>query len=145
MTFRQDSHLRFIHFRNRTRTEIVRAPGLANVQISDQSVRRRLRESRRSVVGPILKQRHITAIHGLVHGVVGGFIPWQHILFSDGSRFSLRFSDGRYRVHCKRGEHCTDPCVYESARFGGGSVMVWLELVMMVALSSNCPRYIECR
>jgi hypothetical protein len=29
---------------------------------------------------------------------------WQHILFSDESRFSLRFSDGRYRVYHMRGE-----------------------------------------
>ena len=42
-----------------------RTPGLANVRISDQTVRRRLRESelraRLPVVGPILKQRHGTA------------------------------------------------------------------------------------
>ena len=42
-----------------------RTPGLANVRISDQTVRRRLRESgiraRLQVVGPILKQRHRTA------------------------------------------------------------------------------------
>jgi hypothetical protein len=40
------------------------APGLANVRISAQTVRRRLRESglraRRPVVRPILKQRHRT-------------------------------------------------------------------------------------
>jgi hypothetical protein len=48
----------------------------------------------------------------------------QHILFSDESRFSLRFSDGRYRVYCRRVVRFTDQCVYQSARFGGGSVMV---------------------
>jgi hypothetical protein len=51
---------------------------------------------------------------------------WQHILFSDESRFSLRFSDGRYRVYHMRGERFTDQCVYESDRFGGGGVMVWV-------------------
>jgi hypothetical protein len=50
---------------------------------------------------------------------------WQHILFSDESRFSLRFSGGRYRVYRMRGKRFTDQCVYESDRFGGGSVMVW--------------------
>ena len=42
---------------------------------------------------------------------------WQHILFSDESRFSLRFSDGRYRVYHRRGEHFMDQCVYESRQF----------------------------
>jgi hypothetical protein len=41
------------------------SPGLANVRIAGQTVRRRLRESglraRRPVVGLILKQRHRTA------------------------------------------------------------------------------------
>jgi hypothetical protein len=45
--------------------------------------------------------------------------------FSDESRFSLCFSDGYYLVYRRRGERFTDQCVYESDRFGGGSVMVW--------------------
>ena len=28
-------------------------------------------------------------------------------------------------MYRRRGEHCTDQCVYESDCFGGGSVMVW--------------------
>ena len=62
-----------------------------------------------------------------MHAVVAGRLhTWQHILFSDVSRFSLRFSEGRYRVYRRRGERFTaDQCVYESARFGGGNVMVW--------------------
>ena len=80
-----------------------RTPGLANIRISGQTVRSRLRESefraRRPVVGPILKQRHRTtrlardrARHRWrLH-------TWQHILFSDESRFLLRFSDERYRI-----------------------------------------------
>ena len=37
------------------------------------------------------------------------------------------------------GGRFTDQCVYESDRFGAGSIMVWavLEFVMMVALSSK--------
>jgi hypothetical protein len=56
-----------------------------------------------------------------VNVVVGGFTP----LFSGESRFSLRLSDGRYRVYRRREERFTDQCVYESDRFGGGGVMVW--------------------
>jgi transposase len=64
---RQDRHLRLIHLRKRIITAentARRTPGLANVRISGQPVRRRLRESglraRRPVVGTILKQRHST-------------------------------------------------------------------------------------
>jgi transposase len=124
----QDSHLRLIHIRNRmiTAEDIARrTPGLANVLISGQTVPRRLRESglraRRPVVGPILKQRHrITRL-----AWARARRRWQHILFSDKSRFSLRFSDARYRVYRRRGGLLTNQCVYESDRFGGGSVMIW--------------------
>ena len=62
---RQDRHLRLIHLWNcmiTTEDSARRTHGLANVRISGQTVRRRLRESvlqaRRPVVGPIIKQRH---------------------------------------------------------------------------------------
>ena len=64
---RQDGHLLLIHIRNRMITAentARRTHGLANVRISGQTVRRRLRESglraRRPVVGSILKQLHMT-------------------------------------------------------------------------------------
>ena len=83
------------------------------------------------MVGLILKQHHRTARLAWVHARRRWRLhTWQHILFSDESRFSLRFSDGRYRVYRMRGERFTEQCVYESDRFGGGSVM-------MVALSSK--------
>jgi hypothetical protein len=50
---------------------------------------------------------------------------WQHILFSDASRYSLPFDDGRYRVYRRRGERFTKQYVYESVRFGGGRVIFW--------------------
>jgi hypothetical protein len=60
---RQNRYFRIIHPRNRmiTAEDTARriTPGLENVRISGQTVRRRLRESglraRRPVVGPILK------------------------------------------------------------------------------------------
>ena len=45
---RQDRHLHLIHLRNsmiKAEDTSCRAPGLANVQISGQTVRRRLRDS----------------------------------------------------------------------------------------------------
>ena len=131
---RKDIHLRLIHLRNRMITAedtARRTPGLTNIRISGQIVRRRLRESglgaRCPVVGLILKQRHRTAILAWARARRRWrFHTWQHILFSDESRFSLRFSDGCYHVYHRRGERFfTDQCVYESDRFGGGGVMVW--------------------
>ena len=130
---RQDRHIRLIHLRNRMITAentARRTHGLANVRISGQTVRIRLRESglraRRPVVGPILKQRHMTARLAWDRARRRWRLhTWQHILFSDESRISLRFSAGHYRVHRRCGERFTDQCVYESDRFGGGSVIVW--------------------
>jgi hypothetical protein len=93
-----------------------RTSGLANVRISGQTVRRRLLESgfraRRPVIGQILKQSHRTArlTWVLARSRRWRLHTWQHILFSDGSRFSLRFCDGRYRVYYRRGERFTDQC-----------------------------------
>jgi hypothetical protein len=143
---RQDRHLRLIfHLRNHmTETAYTarRTPGLANVRISGQTVRIRLRESglraRRLVVGPILKQRHRTARLSWARARRRWRLhTWQHILFSDESRFSLRFSDGRYRVYRRRGECfrtsvCTSPTVLEAEVLWSG-----LEFVTMVALSSK--------
>ena len=99
-----------------------RTPGLANVRISDQTVRRRLRESglraRRPMAGPTPKQRHRTDRLGWARARRRWRIHTrQHIFFS----ISLRFSDGRYCVYRMNGERFTDQC----DRFGGGSVMVW--------------------
>jgi hypothetical protein len=67
---RQDRHLRLIHTRNRMITAedtARRTPGLANVRLSGQTVRRRLCESglraRRPVVGSIRKQRPRDIVH----------------------------------------------------------------------------------
>ena len=104
---RHDRHLRLIHLRNRmitTENTTRRTRGLVNVRISGQTVGRRLRETglrdKRPVVGPILKQCH--RIARLAWALACRRLrlhTWQHILCSDESRFSLRFSDGRYRVY----------------------------------------------
>jgi len=78
------------------------------------------------VIGPILKQLHWTARLAWARARHRWRLhTWQHILFSDKSRFSLRFSDERYRVYGRRGERVTDQCVYEFDRIGGGSVILW--------------------
>ena len=87
---RQNRYLRLIHLRNSITTEDTarRTPGLANVQISGQTVRRRLRESgiraRRPVLGPILIPRHRTARLAWTRGCRRWRLhTLQHILFSE--------------------------------------------------------------
>ena len=65
------------------------------------------------VVGTILKQHHRIARLAWARARRRWRLHTsQHILFSDESRFSLRFSDGCYRVYRSRGERFTDQCVY---------------------------------
>jgi hypothetical protein len=77
------------------------------------------------MAGRILKQRHRTTRLAWARARRRWrFHTWQHIHFSDESRCSLPFSDGSYRMYRRRGERLTDQCVYESDRFGAGSVKV---------------------
>ena len=46
-------------------------------------------------------------------------------MWTDESRFTLDFHDGRVRDHRMPGERFASCCVLEHDRFGGGSVMVW--------------------
>ena len=66
---------------------------------------------------------------------------WQHILFSDESLFSLRFSNERVYWSC--GESFTDQCMNESDRCGGESGMGW-NLSWCSHSAQNCSRNIEC-
>jgi hypothetical protein len=54
---------------------------------------------------------------------------WPHIHFSDELRFSLRFSDGRYRVYAGLGyvlrtSVCTSPTVLEAVLRAVSSVVI---------------------
>jgi hypothetical protein len=103
---RQDRHLRLIHLRNRMITTVNtarRIPGLANVRMSGQTVRRRLHESgnraRRPMAGPNLKPHHRTTRLAWARGCRRWRLhTWQRIHFSDESLFTLRLRDGRYCV-----------------------------------------------
>lgn len=50
---------------------------------------------------------------------------WSRVLFTDESRFTVAFNDGRRRVWRRQGERFVDGAVREADRYGGGSVMVW--------------------
>ena len=50
---------------------------------------------------------------------------WRRVMWTDESRFTLDFHDGRVRVHRMPGERYAACCISEHDRFGGGSIMIW--------------------
>ena len=58
-----------------------------------------------------------------------GISAGARVLFSDESRFNLGHHDGGIRVFRRRGERFADKCLIERDRFGGGSVMVWGDIM----------------
>ena len=150
----QDRHLRLNHLRNRMITAedtARRTPGLANVRISDYTVHRRLRESglrtRGPVVESILKQRHKTArlvwararrcwrLHTWRNTSILVMNPDFHFVLAMNV---IMCTAGV--VNVLRTSLCTIPTVLEAELLWSG-----LEFVMMVALSSNFFKNIECR
>ena len=102
----------------------------SNITVSDQTIRNRLREaglrSRCAVVRPPLtpghrvRRRHFATVHR-----AWTRNQWARVLFTDESRFTLRFNDGRIRVWRRPGERYADATVREHDQHSGGSVMVW--------------------
>ena len=60
-----------------------------------------------------------------------------NILFTDESRFHLDSSDGHSRVYRRVGERYADACVVQRQSFGGGSVMVWGGITLLVVVAGN--------
>ena len=50
---------------------------------------------------------------------------WRKVMWTDESRFTVDFHDGRIRVHRLPGERFAACCVQEHDRYGGGSVLIW--------------------
>lgn len=50
---------------------------------------------------------------------------WRSVLWTDESRFTLDFNDGRILVRRKKNERFADCCIKQHDRYGGGSVMIW--------------------
>lgn len=130
-TRRQDNWIRQTHLRHRFQpatTTAATIPGLR--RISSQTVRRRLRRygiiARRPARRPILTLQHRQRrLQWARQHLRWDQRQWNHVLFTDESRFSLNRADGRVRVYRRRGERFADNTVMEADRFGGGSVMVW--------------------
>lgn len=50
---------------------------------------------------------------------------WRSVLWTDESRFTLDFNDGRIRVRRRKNERFADCCIKKHDRHGCGSVMIW--------------------
>ena len=132
-SIRQDRFLVLSALRQRTATANnlrgqLRAT--VNVVISDQTVRNRLREvnlrARRPAVRPVLTPAHRVAHLTWARAHVAWTRQqWARVLFSDESRFTRLFHDGRTRVWRRPGTRFQNANVQERDRYGGGSIMVW--------------------
>lgn len=132
-TRQQDRLLALTALRQRTATannlrQQLRAA--ANVNISDQTVRNRLREvnlrARWPAVRPVLTAAHHRArLTWCRAHVAWTRQQWAQVLFTDESRFARLFHDGRIRVWRRLGERYQGTNIIERDRYGGGSIMVW--------------------
>jgi transposase len=100
------------------------------VTISEQTVRRRLREgglsSRSPATGPRLTAAHRRArLEFALQYVDWGVNEWRSLLFTDESRFSPRSPDGRENVWRRPGQRYSQCCMSPRTGFNGGSIMVW--------------------
>ena len=100
-----------------------------NVGISHQTIRNRLHEngitSRRPAVRvPLTRVHRIARRTWSAQHLRWTRQQWSTVLFTDESRITMSFNDGRVRVWRRPRERIHDDCVMEHDRYGGGSVMV---------------------
>ena len=122
---------------NAVRERTVSAPTLRrrlraanHVNVSERTVRNRLHEfnlrSRSSAVRiPLLPQHRVARVNWCRIHQRWNRQQWARVLFTDESRFTVSYRDGRRRVWRRQGERYLDGAVQEVDRYGGGSVMVW--------------------
>ena len=101
-----------------------------NVNVSEWTVRRRLREQNlkpyRPATGPKLTTAHKVARLRFAHEHSNWTLDqWGQVLFSDESRMTVCGSDGRNRVYRRPGERYAECTLAERVSFGGGSIMFW--------------------
>ena len=95
--------------------------------------------ARRPAIGPILTRAY--RIQRLEFREI--HLNWEmrdceSVLFTNESRFHLSSCDIRVRVWRRPGERYTDCNILEHDRYGGGSIMVWVEFVKQKARTSTC-------
>ena len=130
---RTDRFITLTHLRRRFKTATSSA---RQYGISKQTVLRRLRQAWQPIqpkgpyVGQVLTARHrAVRLQWAQRHFRWGQQQWARVLFFDESRLNLSHHDGRIRVFRRRGERFADNCLTERDRFGGGSVMVWGDIM----------------
>lgn len=142
-TIRQDRLIVLSHLRDRkkTATETARATlGRHGRPISRYTVRRRLKaanggsiRAHRPFRGLILTLRHRRQrLQWARRHLRWNRAQWATVLFTDEKRFKLYNSDGRKRIYRRRGERFSDPCVIRTDHYGGGSIMVWAGMSLLM-------------
>ena len=112
-TNREDRYITNMALRQRTTTARRLRDNLrtaTGTRVSDQTIRNRHRTAR----------RHWCTLH-----LRWQRVQWGRVMFTDESRFSIQFNDGRVRVYRRPGQRFAGVNVRQRHRFGGGSVMVW--------------------
>ena len=111
-TNREDRYITNTALRQRTTTARRLRDNLrtaTGTRVSDQTIRNRLRANnlrcRRQAVRPPLLPRHRTArSHWCTLHLRWQRVQWGRVMFTDESRFSIQFNDGRIRVYRRPGE-----------------------------------------
>ena len=130
---RTDRFITLTHLRRRFQTATSSAKQYG---ISKETMLRRHRQARQPIrprrpyVVQVLTAHHRAArLKWAQRHFRSGRQQWAWVLFSDESRFNLSHPDGRIRVFRRKGERFADNCLIERDRFGGGSVMVWGDIM----------------
>lgn len=132
-TARQDQRLVLLVKRNRFKPVSklhVAWRNDSNVQCSERTARRRVLEAGYAAHRPLVRiplsrhHRHVRLQWAQEH-LQWNPDQWRTVLWTDESRFSLDFHDGRIRVRRLRNERFASCCITEHDRYGGGSVMIW--------------------
>ena len=89
------------------------------------ALRQRTTTARQAVRPPLLPRHRTARHHWCTLHLRWQRVQWGRVMFTDESRFSIQFNDGRVRVYRRPGERFADVNVRQRHRFGGGSVMVW--------------------
>lgn len=132
-TVQEDRYLRLSARRERTVTARAlqnRLRQATGTRVSDQTIRNRLHEdgqrSRMRVIRIKLTRAHRAARLRFAREHLDWTMDnWRTVLFTDESKVKFYSDDRRVRVWRREGERFTNPCIHETDRFGGPSVMVW--------------------
>ncbi len=129
----QDHHIQHLHLQDRLRPATRTAAatiGLNNQRISAQTVRNSLKEAHLHARRPhrgldLTAVCHRNQLECANAHIQWRLTLWRGVLFTDESRFSLYWADGRQCVWHHVGEWFADINVVDRLAHGGGGVMIW--------------------